>query len=100
MQFTALNTMAFAEIEPDVRAAAATMAAVSQQVGAALGVAFAALGLSIAQSVHGASQPSLSDFQFVLWACAAMLAIAGLWFLRLHANVGAEATANKLPQSA
>ncbi|MDE2503647.1 MAG: MFS transporter, partial [Burkholderiales bacterium] len=53
MQFTATNTLAFAEIPATARAGATTLAAMSQQVGAALAVAYAALALAASRALRG-----------------------------------------------
>jgi hypothetical protein len=74
------------------RAGATTMAAVSQQVGAALSVAFATLVLAISQSIKGHQQLAVADFQFAFLACAVVLAISALWSLRLPHDAGAEVT--------
>jgi EmrB/QacA subfamily drug resistance transporter len=92
MQFTTVNTMAFADIPAAARAGATTMAAVSQQVGAALSVAFATLLLAISQSMAGHQQLAAADFQFAFVACAVLLAISALWSLRLPHDAGAEVT--------
>jgi MFS family permease len=93
MQFTSLNTMAFADIAPAARGGATTMSAVSQQIGAALGVAFATLMLAIGQSVEGVRHLALADFHFAFFACAVLLGASALWSLRLPHDAGSEATA-------
>lgn len=93
MQFTTVNTLAFADIPAAARAGATTMAAVAQQVGAALSVAFATLLLAISQSAGGREHLAVADFQIAFLACAVMLAISALWSLRLPHDAGAEATA-------
>jgi EmrB/QacA subfamily drug resistance transporter len=93
MQFTALNTMAFADIAPAARAGATTMAAVSQQIGAALGVAWATLALAAHQRLGGGRPLQAADFQFAFLACAVLMAVSALWSLRLRRDAGAEAIA-------
>jgi hypothetical protein len=92
MQFTSLNTMAFADIPTAARPGATTMAAVAQQVGAALSVAFATLLLTLGQSFEGDQHLAMADFRFALFACAAMPAISALWSLRLPHDAGPEVT--------
>ena len=59
----------------DARSGATTMSAMAQQVGSALGVAFATLGLALAQSVDAASAGlALKDFQVAFFACGALMA--------------------------
>jgi MFS family permease len=92
MQFTSLNTMAFADIAPEARSGATTMAAVSQQIGAALGVAFATLALAVGQNLEGDEHLALADFHVALFACAALMAASALWSLRLAHDAGVEVT--------
>jgi MFS family permease len=90
MHFTTVNTLAFADIAPAERAGASTLAAMSQQLASTLGVAFAALALSVSQYWRGAHAPGLADFRYALWAAAAVMLAATLWTLRLPRDVGAE----------
>jgi MFS family permease len=90
MHFTTVNTLAFADIAPSERAGASTLSAMGQQLASTLGVAFAALALTVSQHWRGARTPALADFQHALWAAAATMLIATFWTLRLPRNVGAE----------
>ena len=94
MQFTALNTIGFTDIPADARSGATTMSAMAQQVGSALGVAFATLGLALAQSVHGASALALQDFRVAFFACGALMAASAFWLARLPRDAGSAALAN------
>lgn len=92
MQFTALNTIAFADIGAEWRSGATTLAAMAQQIGSALGVAFATLALALAQSLQ-AGALALGDFRFAFIACGALMAASAFWLLRLPLDAGAAATA-------
>jgi hypothetical protein len=70
------------------------MAAVSQQVGAAVGVAVATLLLALGQSIEGDQHLAMADFEFAFFACAALLATSALWSLRLPNDAGAEVTSH------
>lgn len=91
MQFTALNTIAFADIPTAARTGATTIAAMSQQIGAAMAIAFAALVLALSQSLRAGAQLASIDFRVAFLACGVLLAISSLWMLRLHAEAGADA---------
>ena len=90
MHFTSVNTLAFADIPNTARAGATTLAAMTQQAAAALGVALAALALGLFQTAEAAPVLTLADFQWSLLASAALMAAGVVWMLRLPADAGAE----------
>ena len=90
MHFTSVNTLAFADISSAARAGATTLAAMAQQTAGALGVALAALALSVFQAIEGGPLLTLADFQRALFASAGLMAVAVVWMLRLPADAGAE----------
>ncbi len=92
MQFTAFNTLAFADIPPAARSGATTMTAMAQQLASALGVAFATLALAGSQAVGGHRPLALGDFRFAFIACGVLLALSALGLTRLPRDAGAEAT--------
>lgn len=83
MQFTALNTLAFADIGPEARAGATTMTAMTQQIASALGVAFATLVLATSQAFGAARSLALGDFHVAFLACATLMAMSALGLMRL-----------------
>lgn len=93
MQFTALNTIAFADIANEARTGATTMASMSQQIGAAAAIAFATLSLASAQSARGATALGLADFHVAFLACGLLLGVSSLWLRQLPRDAGAGATA-------
>ncbi|WP_077033910.1 MFS transporter [Pelomonas sp. KK5] len=93
MHFTALNTIAFADIPASARGGATTLSAVSSQVAAALAVAFATLALALAQRIAGGEGLQLRDFQIAFGISAALMAGASLWMMRLAHDAGASVTA-------
>lgn len=92
MNFTTVNTLAFIDIAPAERAGSSALAAMAQQLGSALGVAFAALALTLSLRVRGASELQLVDFHHALWATAALMAAGTLWGLRLPRDAGSQAS--------
>ncbi len=79
MQFTSLNTIAFADIAAEARGGATTMAAMAAQIGSTLGVAFATLALGLAQSLGGGPL-SLAHFRIAFLACGALMAASPCGF--------------------
>ncbi|MGE5668804.1 MAG: MFS transporter [Betaproteobacteria bacterium] len=90
MHFTSVNTLAFADVTAAARAGATTLSAMAQQLAGALGVALAALALSLFQTIEGGSSLAVADFQRALFASAGLMAVAVVWMLRLPADAGAE----------
>lgn len=90
MNFTATNTLAFADVEPDQRSAATALASLLQQVTFSLGIALAALVLNLSLRLRGSDLPALIDFRWALGLVALALAISAVGYrLRLAADDGA-----------
>lgn len=94
VQFTTLNTLAYADIEPSERAASATLAAMTQQVAMLLGVAVPVVILRVCASLTGA-QTSLFDIQISFVVMGAICVGSAMWFLRLEHGAGAEVSGHK-----
>ena len=96
VQFTTLNTLAYADIEPSERAASATLAAMTQQVAMLLGVAVPVVILRVCAGVTGA-QTGLFDIQVSFAVMGAICVGSALWFLRLEQWAGAEVSGHAAP---
>lgn len=90
MQFTALNTLAFADIGAPQRSSAATLSSMLQQIAMLFGVAIAAAILNLSQIVRGEAVPDLADFRITFVAIGLLGLAAAMRFLVLPANAGAE----------
>jgi MFS family permease len=77
MQFSVLNTLAFADIPAAGMSSASSLASVAQQMANGVGVAVGAIALHLAAAWHGAVMPSLADFHLA-FAFTAVLTLAGL----------------------
>jgi EmrB/QacA subfamily drug resistance transporter len=95
MQFTALNTLTFADVGDVHRSASSTLSSMMQQVGLALGVATAALLLRFAQGSHGGKALSGGDFQVAFIGCAACAVVAVVLTLRLAHDAGDEVSGRR-----
>ncbi|MEK6296100.1 MAG: MFS transporter, partial [Paraburkholderia tropica] len=78
MQFTAMNTIGFADVPQTQMSHATTLFSVLQQMNAGMGIAIGALALSVAQLLHGTPQatPGAADFHLAFGMIAAMAALA------------------------
>jgi hypothetical protein len=90
MNFTAMSTLAFADVPGGLRASATTLSAMTQQAASALGVAAAAVALSVFQALRADTVLVQSDFRNALFCAAALMGVVVLTSLRLPADAGAE----------
>jgi hypothetical protein len=90
MQFTALNTVGFADITPAQRSSASTLSSMLQQLSMVLGVAVAAAVLSASQTLRGGTALSMVDFQWSFGVIGTIGVLASLRFLSLEKDAGAE----------
>ncbi|PBC02932.1 DHA2 family efflux MFS transporter permease subunit [Mesorhizobium sp. WSM3860] len=90
MQFTALNTLAFADIGAPQRSSAATLSSMLQQVAMLFGVAVAAAILNLSQIVRSGEAPDLMDFRIAFVVIGLIGLVAAMRFLTLPASAGAE----------
>jgi hypothetical protein len=92
MNFTTVNTLAFADVSAEQRAGASALATMFQQVAMTLGVAFAAFALGASQMLRASPSLELADFRYVWFAIAALMALATAGALRLDPSAGATIT--------
>jgi len=88
LEFTAINTLSYADIGEGQMSRATSFASVAQQVSLSLGVAIGALVLQIAQAQRGATALTQADFAMAFWIVAAISLIATLSFWRLPIGSG------------
>jgi MFS family permease len=90
MEFTALNTLAFADIHASQRSSASTLSSMLQQVSMLLGVAVAAAVLNISAAARGVEQPVLADFRWAFVVIGVIGMLSCLRFMQLPPDAGAE----------
>jgi hypothetical protein len=95
MQFTALNTLGFADIDADQRSSASTLSSMLQQVSVVMGVALAAASLNVSQTLHGRNALELVDFRMTFLVTGALALAASLQMLRLPRDAGAEVSGHQ-----
>jgi len=89
MNFTSINTLAFADITAEQRAGASALATMVSQIAMSVGVAFAALTLTLSQALKGTSSLMQSDFRNAWFAVASLMLLATIGALTLKHNAGA-----------
>jgi EmrB/QacA subfamily drug resistance transporter len=95
MQFTALNTLGFADITPAQRSSASTLSSMLQQLSMLLGVAVAAAVLNISRLTYGSQDLTLIDFSWAFFVVGAIGVVASLRFLALPHDAGAEVSGHR-----
>ena len=90
LQFSALNSLAFADVPPEQTSAANTLANVVQQLTLGFGVAAGAAAVHLAALLHrdAAMGPTLMDFRTAIVATAIMAAVSTLDALALSPDAG------------
>ena len=95
MQFTALNTLGFADITATQRSSASTLSSMLQQVAMLMGVAVAAAVLNLSQTLRGGETAVLADFRWAFLAVATIGTLSAFRFLGLPHDAGAEVSGHK-----
>jgi hypothetical protein len=92
LQYTALNSMAFADIPAPRMSAASSLSSMVQQMSNGLGVAFAAMALNLVLVLRGGSPDdiSLGDIRITFILMAVVTLASTRWFMRLEPDAGAE----------
>lgn len=89
LQFTSLNSIAYADVSTQEVGPANGLYTVAQQLSLALGVAVAALTLEAAQFLRGAEMLGRSDFAVAFFVVAFVGLISTIFFARLPQDAGA-----------
>jgi hypothetical protein len=90
LQFTSINTIAYAEVEQARVSRATALTSVGQQLSISAGVALGALAVDLTTQFRGGGELSASDFPPAFLAVAAISALSIVVFMRLPADAGAE----------
>jgi len=89
LQFTSINTLAYADIPPERLSRATSFAAVCQELSGSVGVTIAALGLEVVQRTLGGEAVDAGHFPPVFLLIAAVSASSILLFMQLSKSAGA-----------
>jgi hypothetical protein len=97
MQFTSINTLAFADVPRPQMSGASTFFSAVGQITAGLGVALGALALHLSQAVRGQAGAPLTAFDFhFAFGLAGLLAASALFDAwRLPRDAGAEVSGHR-----
>jgi len=90
LQFTSVNVIAYAEVEPARMSRATSLVAVAQQLSQSVGVAVGALALETVLRFKGQTALAAEDFPPAFLLVALVSASSILLFVRMPADAGAE----------
>src|SRR4051812_9704040 len=96
LQFTSINTLAYAEVEPARVGRATSIISVAQQLAISAGVAFGALAVEMTIRIKGDVTLGAADFPPAFLIVALVSAFSAIIFMRLAHDAGAE-MADRLP---
>jgi len=99
LQFSALNSLAFADISGEQMSPANTLSNMAQQMTLGLGVTVAVLALRLSELLHGGTEatPSVTDFRSAFVVLAMIAAISALDALTLRRDAGALVSGHSVP---
>lgn len=95
LQFTGVNSLAFADIEPEQMSQASSFSATAQQIGISLGMGIATVTLDLSMQLHGAERVSVGDIHAGFWVIGLLSIIASYWFYKLDPKAGEGITVHK-----
>ena len=90
LQFTSINTIAYAEVEQSRVSRATALISVGQQLSISAGVALGALAVDLTAAYHGHGTLMAQDFQSAFLIVACISALSVFVFARLSPDAGAE----------
>ena len=93
LEFTSINTIAYADIEPKLMGRATALASVAQQLSLSMGVAIGALAVDLTVQFRQQPEITAADFPPAFILVAVISALAAIVFWRLPPDAGAELAA-------
>ncbi len=100
LQFTSINTIAYAEIEPAKMSRATALTAAAQQLSLSTGVAVGALVVEITLRLKHGAVMGAADFPPAFLIVGALAATAALAFIQLSPEAGAELSGRRAAKAA
>jgi len=95
LQFTAINTVAYAEVEPAQMSRATTLVSVNQQLATSAGVAVGAFSVESTLALHHATELTADVFAPAFIVVAVISAISAYFFWQMPDDAGHEISGRK-----
>ncbi len=89
LQFTALNAIAFADLDDRQMSRATGFTSMAQQLSLSIGISIAAISLSMTASLRGAASAGAIDYAFAFLVVTILVLLSLVTFLKLEADAGA-----------
>jgi EmrB/QacA subfamily drug resistance transporter len=96
LQFTAINTVAYAEVEPAQMSRATTLVSVNQQLAISAGVAVGAFSVESTMLLHHASELSAADFAPAFIVVAIISAVSAYFFYKMPVDAGHQVSGRRM----
>ncbi len=96
LQFTAVNTLAYADVDNEHMSRATTLMSVNQQLSISAGVAIGAACVELTAMAHGTTALRASDFSYAFVVVALVSASSAFWFFPLPENAGEQISGRKI----
>jgi MFS family permease len=99
LQFTAINTLAYADVPSPRMSKATSFASMMQQLSLSIGVAIGALLLHVTISLRGGIEVGAQDFIPAFLAIGALCVTSLIFYLPLASDAGAEVSGHRAAQA-
>jgi EmrB/QacA subfamily drug resistance transporter len=96
LQFTAINTVAYAEVEPAQMSRATTLVSVNQQLAISAGVAVGAFSVESTMLLHHVSELSAADFAPAFIVVAIVSAVSTWFFYQMPVDAGHQVSGRRM----
>jgi MFS family permease len=96
LQFTAINTVAYAEVEPAQMSRATTLVSVNQQLAVSAGVAVGAFSVESTMMLHHVSELSAADFSPAFIVVAIISAVSAYFFYLMPVDAGHQVSGRRM----
>jgi EmrB/QacA subfamily drug resistance transporter len=96
LQFTAINTLAYAEVDPARMSRATTLVSVNQQLAISAGVAIGAFSVESTMLVHRVSELTATDFGPAFVIVSLLSATSSIFFFRMPTDAGHEVSGRRM----
>jgi EmrB/QacA subfamily drug resistance transporter len=96
LQFTAINTVAYAEVEPAQMSRATTLVSVNQQLAISAGVAVGAFSVETTMLLHHVSELSAADFAPAFLVVAIISAVSTWFFYQMPVDAGHQVSGRRM----
>ncbi len=95
LQFTALGTLAYADVPPPLMSNASSLSSMAQQLSLSFGVAIAALLLHLSLGGRPATSLTSHDFMVPFVTVGVLGVLSSLFFISLHPDAGEEVSGRR-----